>query len=93
MLHKMIFKIQIELIYEGDVFGYNYNIMNIKSELFAQAEYSLEKFDFYAAVELSDKMFYRDGLYQTGRFPDNSLENLKHTTFSIMLQKAVWFIS
>jgi len=61
------------LIYEGDIFGYNYYIMNVKTELFAQAEYSLEKFDFYAAVELSDKMFYRDGLYQTGRFPDNSL--------------------
>ena len=61
------------LIREGDVFGYNYYIFNTKAELFAQAEYSLKKFDFYAAVELSDKMFHREGLYQTGRFPDNSL--------------------
>jgi hypothetical protein len=61
------------LIREGDIFGYNYYIVNAKTELFSQVEYSLGKFDLYAAVELSDKMFYREGLYQTGRFPDNSL--------------------
>jgi len=61
------------LIRKGDVFGYNYNIFNTKAEFFVQAEYETEKFDFYAAAELSDKMFYREGLYQTGRFPDNSL--------------------
>ncbi|MBK6525956.1 MAG: TonB-dependent receptor plug domain-containing protein [Crocinitomicaceae bacterium] len=61
------------VVYKGDIFGYNYNIVNIKSELFAQAEYSTEKFDFYGALELSNKMFWREGLYQTGRFPDNSL--------------------
>jgi len=61
------------LIREGDIFGYNYYIFNTKAELFVQAEYSTKKFDFYGAVELSDKMFYREGLYQTGRFPNNSL--------------------
>ena len=61
------------IVREGDVFGYNYNIFNLKAELFAQVEYTTDKFDYYAGAELSDKMFYRNGLYQTGRFPDNSL--------------------
>lgn len=61
------------LVYEGDIFGYNYYIFNEKTELFAQAEYSFKKFDFYGALELSNKIFWREGLYQVGRFPDNSL--------------------
>lgn len=63
---------QNKLVEVGDVFGYNYYIWNVKTELFAQAEYTTNKIDYYAAVELSEKLFWRDGLYQTGRFPDNS---------------------
>ncbi len=62
-----------KIVREGDVFGYNYYIHNIEAQFFSQVEYTHEKFDLYAAVELTQKMFYREGLYQTGRFPNNSL--------------------
>lgn len=75
------------VVYEGDVFGYNYNIYNIKSELFAQADYATEKMDFYAAVELSNKMFWREGLYEVGRFPENSLgKSATHNFFNYALK-------
>lgn len=72
---------------KGDIFGYNYYIVNMKTELFAQADYSVGKFDFYGAVELSEKMFYREGLFRTGRFPDNSLgKSETHSFFNYALK-------
>ncbi|MEZ4922835.1 MAG: Plug domain-containing protein [Crocinitomicaceae bacterium] len=60
------------LIKVGDVFGWDYFMHNHESTVFGQAQWKLEKFDFYAAVELSDQFFYRDGVYKNGRFQDNS---------------------
>lgn len=57
----------------GDIFGWNYFIHNHEATAFGQVQYSEKRFDVYAAVELSDQFFYRDGVYQNGRFPDNSL--------------------
>lgn len=57
----------------GDVYGNNYYIMNLNATAFGQINYRTKKFDYYAAVELSDEQFYREGLFQTGLFPDNSL--------------------
>ena len=61
-----------KIIENGDVFGWNYYIFNSKTELFNQAEFSLGKFDFYGALNLSHKAFWREGLYRNGRFLDNS---------------------
>ena len=58
---------------EGDVFGNNYYIYNLNAALFAQMTYTTRKVDYYAAIELSDEQFYREGLFQTGLFPENSL--------------------
>lgn len=60
------------LIYEGDEFGWNYMIYHSKTEIFNQAEYTMGKFDLYAALNLSHFAFWRDGLYRNGLFPDNS---------------------
>ena len=57
----------------GDVYGNNYYIMNANATAFGQLNYRTKKVDYYAAVELSDEQFYREGLFQTGLFPDNSL--------------------
>ncbi len=58
---------------EGDTYGNNYYIYNLNATAFGQLNYSTRKIDYYLAVELSDEQFYREGLYQTGLFPDNSL--------------------
>jgi len=56
----------------GDVFGWNYYMHNHEATGFAQVEYKLKKIDWYAAAELSNQMFWRDGVYRNGRFMDNS---------------------
>lgn len=56
----------------GDVFGWDYFMHNHEATAFGQIQYKLDKFDWYAAVELSDQFFYREGVYRNGRFLDNS---------------------
>lgn len=56
----------------GDVFGWNYYMHNHEATGFAQIDYKLNKIDWYAAAELSNQMFWRDGVYRNGRFMDNS---------------------
>ena len=56
----------------GDTFGWDYFMHNHEATLFAQTEFKLEKIDWYAAIELSDQFFYREGVYRNGRFLDNS---------------------
>jgi hypothetical protein len=56
----------------GDTFGWDYFMHNHEVTGFAQAEFKLDKIDWYAAVELSDQLFYREGVYKNGRFLDKS---------------------
>ncbi|MEX1003226.1 MAG: Plug domain-containing protein [Crocinitomicaceae bacterium] len=56
----------------GDIFGWDYYIHNHEATAFGQAQWKLDKIDLYAAVEISDQFFWREGVYQNGRFPDNS---------------------
>jgi len=57
----------------GDVFGYHYQVNHIKTGAWSQAEISLNKIDFFVAGGADYTTFYREGLFQNGRFPDNSL--------------------
>lgn len=61
------------IVKEGDIYANNYYIYNFNTTAFAQVNYETKKVDYYAAIELSDELFYREGLFQTGLFPDNSL--------------------
>jgi hypothetical protein len=56
----------------GDKFGWDYYMHNHEATAFGQARWNLDKIDVYAAVELSDQLFYREGVYLNGRFRDNS---------------------
>ncbi len=57
----------------GDRFGYNYDIVTQKTGGWAQAQYSLHRFDVFGAIEASSTSFFRKGFYQNGKFPNNSL--------------------
>ncbi len=59
-------------VHVGEEFGYNYFINNHQATGFLQSELQLKKIDLYAAVEVSDQFFYREGVYQNGRFPTSS---------------------
>ena len=61
------------VVKEGDVYANNYYIYNHTATVFGQVNYTTNKIDYYAALELSGEQFYREGLFQTGLFPDNSL--------------------
>ncbi|MDF1697225.1 MAG: TonB-dependent receptor [Saprospiraceae bacterium] len=61
------------LVYEGDKFGWNYDIVTQKAGGWAQGQLNLRSFDLFAAVELTRSSFFREGFYQNGRFPDSSL--------------------
>ena len=69
------------LVGVGDKFDYDYYIHNYKTTAFAQVDMSHKKIDGYAAVELSDVLFYREGLNQNGKFPNDSKGNSDKSNF------------
>ncbi len=60
------------ILYEGDKFGYNYDINIKKAAAFAQANFKLRKVDIFTAIEHSHTRFWRDGNVRNGLFPNNS---------------------
>jgi hypothetical protein len=56
----------------GEKFEYDYYIHNSKAAAFGQLDFTYDKFDFYTALELSGNSFYREGVNQNGKFPENS---------------------
>jgi len=57
---------------EDDVFGYNYNIHQLLSQVWAQGEFNFENVEFYAGLSYTGQQFYRDGKMRNGRHPENS---------------------
>ncbi|SFU68148.1 CarboxypepD_reg-like domain-containing protein [Pustulibacterium marinum] len=57
----------------GDKFKYNYNIYSDVIGGFAQAQFKYNKVDFFGAVTVTNTTYQREGLYQNGAFPNNSL--------------------
>lgn len=60
------------IIREGDAFGYDYTINQIKAGGFGQLEMKLPKIEGYVGLNLSYTSFWRVGSFRNGRFPDNS---------------------
>lgn len=74
------------VVREGDIFGYNYNENITRANAWAQLQYSLAKFQVFAAAEGQQTSMQREGLMQSGRFPDNSLgksEKVNFTTYTV----------
>lgn len=57
----------------GDRYKYNFNLNSEILGAFAQAQFKYNKVDFYLAGNLSRTSHEREGLYQNGGFPNNSL--------------------
>jgi hypothetical protein len=66
---------------KGDIYGNNYYIFNLNATAFGQITYSANRWNYYFAVDLADEQFYREGLYQTGIFPENSLGKSEKKNF------------
>lgn len=70
----------------GDTFRYNYNLNSDVINAFTQAQFKYNKVDFYAALNVSRTTHQREGLYQNGRFANNSLglsKKLDFTNFAV----------
>lgn len=67
---------------EGDVFGYDYNLLVNSGNLWMQHEFNLPRVDLYYALQLSYTSFHRDGNMRNGRAIDNSFgKGDQHTFF------------
>ena len=64
-----------------EVFGNDYYATVNYSEVWAQASYNLNKFDFYLTADGSYTNFWRTGNMQNGKFPDNSLGDSEKLSF------------
>lgn len=62
-----------QILKKGDKFGYNYNSQVHTERAWGQVHYRLSKFDAFAAVELSNTTFWREGNVRNGKYPENSL--------------------
>jgi len=61
------------LVGQGDRFKYNYNLFANVINGFAQAQFRYNKLDFFLSGSLTSTQYQREGLYQNGAFPNNSL--------------------
>ena len=60
------------LVYEGDVFGYNYDAVVCETGGWLQSLFTFDKVDFSLSAAVSNNHFFRDGKTRNGIFPENS---------------------
>lgn len=76
------------ILKQGDRFGYDYNIHIDKISGFAQGVFRFNKVDFFAAGEISNTRFWREGNVRNGLFPNNSFGKSQTFTFTNVSVKA-----
>jgi len=69
------------LVKEGDIYGYNYNFLASTIDAFTQFRFSYNKTEFYLAQSYSMSNYQREGLYQNGIYPANSLGKSEKVNF------------
>jgi hypothetical protein len=70
------------IVREGDRFGWSYDIDVRRSDGWLQGQFTLPRFDIFAAVNGSQTTFWRTGKYRTGRFPDQSFGESEKQNFT-----------
>jgi len=68
-------------VVEGDIFGYNYNFHTNRAKLWGLGRFYYPKVDFFTSAYVSGSQLWREGLFQNGRYPDNSLGDSEKKTF------------
>lgn len=76
------------VIYEDDIFQYNYTINASVLSAFAQLQNVGKKIDYFASVNFENTSYQREGFYKNGRYPDNSLGKSTRQSFSDVSAKA-----
>lgn len=65
----------------GDKFGYNFNNHVRFGEVWIQPEWSFSKLDIFAAAKVSGTTFWREGIYRSGAFPNDSEGESERSNF------------
>ena len=69
------------LVYEGDKFGYDYNINVRRGQLWTSYNETIGKLNYMVAGRLGYDNMYRNGHMRNGMFADNSYGKSKHADF------------
>ncbi|MEG2181375.1 MAG: TonB-dependent receptor, partial [Bacteroidales bacterium] len=67
---------------KGDKFGYDYNIQNVRGNIWLQNNINLPQWDIYYALQMGYSQFQRIGHMRNGRAPENSYGNGKTHVFN-----------
>lgn len=70
------------VVREGDVFEYDYDANIRKGMGWLQGSFVTNRFDFFAAANVSNTSFWRTGNFRNGFFPENSLGDSEKQTFT-----------
>ena len=70
------------IVKEGDQFKYNYNLFASIVSGYVQAQFKYNKVDFFLAGSIANTQYQREGIYQNGGFPNNSLGKGEKLTFT-----------
>lgn len=77
------------VVREGDKYGYDYYAHIHNAEAWAVVDAKAGRFEFNAAGKLGYSTFWREGLYQKGLFPDNSLGESAKQSFVTYTAKGI----
>ncbi len=69
------------ILQEGDVFGFNYNIVTRNLGGWGQVQYAGKHLDLFASAKVENVSFYRDGQTRVGTFPENSFGKSEVSSF------------
>lgn len=76
------------VVNEGDKFRYHYDINAEIYDAFAQAQFKYNKVDFYVGGQFGNTSYQREGYFQDGHFPNNSLGKGEKLDFTKLGAKA-----
>lgn len=70
------------LVRQGDVFGYDYHLNVSKGNAWLQGDFTFNRIDFFLAGQLGFSEVWRDGQVRNGKFPDRSMGESEHASFT-----------
>lgn len=74
-------------VYEGGIFGYNFNLNIYSVNAWVVNQYTSRHWDYYYGMKLTYTNFQRDGKMMNGRYPDDSYgKGANHSFTDIMLK-------
>jgi hypothetical protein len=69
------------ILHEGDTYGYDYTANINKASVWGQGVWKFDRFDYFAALQLTNTSFYRTGNVRNGVYADNSFGDAEKQSF------------